>query len=164
MASIEEVFSVPPSIKNNQEFLKSYLSAALESFEGYQKLIRLKIKPHNAVFLIPRGVKTDILQEYDLYNILAGYYPIRLCTTADEEMRRNTLTEVALLKTAFSKKGFDWLNRFLIPKCQMMGFCPEEKNCQMILGAVKNYNEKFHQEMKNDLKNKFQESLKNLGK
>ncbi len=163
-ALIEEVFSIPPSIKKNPEFLKSYLLAALESFRGYQKLIRLKIKPRDAVFLIPRGVKTDILQEYDLYNFLTGYYPIRLCTTADEEMRRNTLREVSLIKEELSKRGYGWLARFLIPKCQLVGFCPEEKSCPMIFGAVKNYNEKFHKEMKEKLKKQFEKNLKNLGK
>ncbi len=164
IAEIEEVFSIPPSIKNNQEFLKNYLSAALESFKGYQKLIGLKIKPRDAVFLIPRGVKTDILQEYDLYNLLTGYYPLRLCTTADEEMRRNTIKEVALIKKELTKKGYGWLNQFFVPTCQIVGFCPEEKNCGMVFGAVKNYNEKFHQEMKQELKKQFEKNLKNLGK
>lgn len=164
IVKIEEVFSIPPSIKKNSDFLKEYLLVALESFESYQELIKLHIKPKDAVFLIPRGVKTDILQEYDLYNLLSGYYPVRLCTTADEEMRRNTLKEIALIKEVLSKKGFGWLNKFIVPKCQLMGFCPEEKYCPMILGAVKNYNEKFHQEMKQELKKKFEENLKNLGK
>ncbi len=164
MAEIEEVFSVPPSIKNNSEFLKSYLSAVLESFKGYQSLLKLKIKPRDAIFLIPRGIKTDILQEYDLYNFLIGYFPLRLCTTADEEMRRNTLREVAQIKKLLTKKGYGLLNRFLVPKCQIVGFCPEEKSCLMISAAVKNYSDKFHREMKQELQRKFEDNLKILGK
>ena len=163
-AELEEVFSIPPSIKNNPEFFKSYLLAALNSFDGYKKLIKLGIGPKDAVFLIPRGVKIDILQEYDLYNFLAGYYPIRLCTTVDEEMGRNTLKEAALMKKELSKLSYGWLGKFLIPKCHLVGFCPEEKYCPMILTAVKNYNEKFHKEMKGELKKKFEKNLKNLGK
>lgn len=161
---IEEVFSIPPAIKNNPEFLLAYLLIALKSFQGYQNLIKLKIKPKEAIFLIPRAVKIDIFQEYDLYNLLTGYYPLRLCPTAEEEMRRNTLKEVAQIKKVLSKKGYGWLNRFIGPKCQIMGFCPEEKSCPMILTSVKNYNEKFHQEMKAELKKRFQENLKKLGK
>lgn len=164
ITEIEKVFSIPPSIKNDSELLKNYLSAILESFNGYQKLLALKIKPRDAVFLIPRGVKTDILQEYDLYNFLTGYYPLRLCTTADEEMRRNTLKEVAQIKKILTEKGYGWLGNLLVPKCQILGFCPEEKSCPMILGAVKNYNEEFHQEMKKELKKQFEKNLKNLGK
>ena len=70
----------------------------MNAFQGYQKLIRMKIEPREAIFLIPRAVKIDILQEYDLYNLLTGYYPLRLCQTAEEEMRRNTLREAAVLK------------------------------------------------------------------
>ena len=164
LAGLEEVFSIPPSIRNNPEFLKSYLLAALNSFDGYQKLVKLGINPKDAIFLIPRGVRIDILQEYDLYNFLAGYYPIRLCTTADEEMRRNTLGEVALVKKELSKSDYGQLGKFLIPKCHLAGFCSEEKYCPMILTAVKNYNEKFHKEMKEELKKQFEKNLKNLGK
>jgi len=161
---IEEVFSIPPSIKQNRELLSEYLSTALQAFEGYQSLIDLKIKPREAIFLIPRAVKIDILQEYDLYNLLTGYFPLRVCRTAEEEMRRNSLREVAQIKNALSKKGLGFLNKFIVPKCGIVGFCPEEKSCPMILNSVKNYNEKFHQEMKAELKKKFEANLKNLGK
>ena len=164
LKEIEEAFSIPPSIKQNKEFLSEYLSTALQAFEGYQGLIDLKIKPREAIFLIPRAVKIDILQEYDLYNLLTGYYPLRICPTAEEEMRRNSLREVAQIKNILSKKGFGFLNKFIGPKCQIVGFCPEEKSCPMILNSVKNYNEKFHQEMKAELKKQFEENLKNLGR
>lgn len=161
---IEEVFSIPPSIRKNKKLLGKYLSVALEAFEGYQNLIKLKIKPREAIFLIPRAVKLDIIQEYDLYNLLTGYYPLRVCQTAEEEMRRNSLREVVQIKNALTKKGLGLLNKFIVPKCQIVGFCPEEKYCPMILSGVKNYNEKFHQEMKTELKKKFEENLKNLAR
>ena len=161
---IEEVVSIPPSIKNNSEFLFNYLLVASESFKGYRNLLKLKIKPKDAIFLIPRGVKIDILQEYDLYNLLSGYYPLRLCATADEEMRRNSLREVAQIKEILRKTGYGWLNRLIVPKCGIVGFCPEEKSCSMILSSVKNYNEKFHQEMKAELKKQFEKNLKKLSR
>ncbi len=161
---IEKVFSLPPSIKSEKDLLNNYLLSALESFDGYQKLISLKIKPKDAVFLIPRGIKTDILQEYDLYNFLIGYYPLRLCATADEEMRRNTLKEAALIKKTLSQKGYGWLGDLLVPKCQTLGFCPEEKSCFAISKIVKDYDSKFHREMKEELKKQFEKNLKNLGK
>jgi len=164
LKEIAKVFSIPPSIKQNPTLLSEYLSVALEAFEGYQRLINLKIRPRDAIFLIPRAVKNDILQEYDLYNFLTGYYPLRLCQTAEEEMRRNSLREVAQIKNALTEKGLGFLNNFIVPKCQIIGFCPEEKYCPMVLSSVKNYNEKFHREMKEELKKKFEENLKKLGK
>ena len=161
---IEEFFSIPPSIKQDQELLSEYLLVALSAFEGYRNLINLKIKPREAIFLIPRAVKIDILQHYDLYNLLTGYYPVRLCSTAEEEMRRNTIKETVQIKNSLKKRGCGWLNKVIGPKCQIMGFCPEEKTCGTISGFVKKYNEKFHLEMKKELNRKFEENLKKLGK
>ena len=84
--------------------------------------------------------------------------------TADEEMRRNTLKEVVLMNKELSKLNYGWLGKFLIPKCHLTGFCPEEKYCPMILSAVKNYNEKFHREMKEELKKQFEKNWRKLGK
>lgn len=164
LKQIEEVFSLPPTIKKNPAYLAKYLLTALAAFKAYQELIKLKIKPREAIFLIPRAVKIDILQEYDLYNLLTGYYPLRLCTTAEEEMQRFTWKEVFQIKKALKKKGLDFLNKLIAPKCHIMGFCSEEKSCPLILPAVKNYNEKFHQEMREELKKQLEKNLKNLGR
>lgn len=161
---IEEVFSIPPSVVLNKKLLEKYLLIALESFETYRKLINLGIKPRDAIFIIPRAVKIDILQEFDLYNLLTGYYPLRLCQTAEEEMRRISLREFSQITKTLNKKGMGWLNRFVVPKCRIIGFCPEEKYCPLMLSSVKKYNEKFHKEMKKELKKEFEKNLKNLGK
>jgi len=164
LKEIVEVFSIPPTIKNNPEYLSRWLLVGQRALAAYQNLIKLGIPPREAIFLIPRAVKIDILQEYDLYNLLTGYYPLRLCSTAEEEMQRMTWKEVLQIKQAFKEKGLGFLNKFLVPKCHLMGFCSEEKSCNLILPAVKNYNEKFHQEMKEELKRRFQENLENLGR
>jgi hypothetical protein len=164
MREIEEVFSVPPSVKRNRELLFQYLALGLEELEAYRKLLNLGIKPREAIFLVPRAVKIDILQEYDLYNLLTGYYPLRLCQTAEEEMRRNTVREVAQIKAVLNRKDYGWLGKLIVPKCGIVGFCPEEKSCPMIFPSVKRYNERFHQEMKKELKKEFEKNLKKLGK
>ena len=159
---IERVFSIPPLVKNNDEFLRNYLLVALFAFESYNKLIKENIAPRDAIFLIPRATKIDIVQEYNLYNLLAGYYPLRLCQTAEEEMRRNTLGEVKAIKKLLTRKGYKWLADSIVPKCHIMGFCPEQHFCGKIRTLVKDYDEKFHQEMKEDLENKFQKIHKSI--
>jgi hypothetical protein len=161
---IEEVFSIPPSVKRNREFLFQYLALGLEGLETYKKLLSLGIQSREAIFIVPRAVKIDILQEYDLYNLLAGYYPLRLCQTAEEEMRKNTGREVAQIKRVLNKKGYGWLGKLIVPKCGIVGFCPEEKSCPMIFSCVRSYNERFHQKMKKELKKQFEKNLKRLGK
>jgi thymidylate synthase ThyX len=160
---IEEVFSIPQPIKENAEFLSKYLLVVSEAFNNYRNLIRLKIRPRDAIFLIPRAVKIDILQEYDLYNLLTGYYPLRLCSTAEEEMFKITWKEALQIKKAFKQRGLYFFNRFIGPKCHIMGFCPEYKSCGLILPAVRKYNERFHQEMQEELRKLLDKKLKNLG-
>jgi hypothetical protein len=164
LKKIEEVFSVPPSVKQDKYLLSEYLKTGLRAMETYRKLIKLGIKPKDAIFVVPRAVKIDILQEYDLYNLLTGYYPLRLCQTAEEEMRRNTIKEVAQIKKVLSDKGYGFLAKLIVPKCHLVGFCPEEESCPMIMSAVKDYSEKFHREMKENLENDFQRNLKELVK
>jgi len=163
VGEIEEFFSIPSQIKEDTEALKGYLKSGLMAFKSYQELINLGIKAKDAIFLIPRATKIDILQSYDLYNLLTGYYPLRLCQTAEEEMKRNTQQEVAQIKKLFKEKGFGWLNEFIVPKCELVGFCLEEKSCGKIKDLVKDYDDKFHQEMKDDLEDKFKEVLKEYG-
>jgi hypothetical protein len=161
---IEENFSIPPSVKKNQEFLKKYLQAALFAFDSYSKLLQMGIKEKDAIFLIPRAVKIAVLSQYDLHNLLTGYYPLRLCSTAEEELRRNTIKEAEQIKALLDEKGLGWLKNYIGPKCEGIGFCPEEKTCLRIKGKVKDYDEDFHAKMKENLRIDFENNLKNLGK
>ena len=144
---IEEVISLPPTIRSNKEYLYKYLLSYLVAFRTYKQLQKLGIKPRDAVFIIPRGTKIDVLQEFNLYNLLVGYYPLRLCKTAEEELRRYSFSEIDQIKKIIKDKKCDWLNKFIVPKCFITGFCPEEKSCFNVKNVVKSYNQKIHQEM-----------------
>lgn len=161
---IDSIFSIPPTVRSNKEFLYKYLERADDSLETYYKLINFGVKEPDALFIIPRGLKIDVLQDYNFYNLIAGYYPLRICSTAEEELRRLSIKEVTAIKKLLNQKGLGWLAEHIVPKCHVVGFCLEEKTCPMIKSLVPNYNERFHEEMKKDLENKFKENLKNLGK
>ena len=159
---IDKVFSIPPSIKNNKKFLHEYLESAFESLDSYHQLINLGVKERDAIFIIPRGLKLDVLQNYDLYNLIAGYYPLRICSTAEEELRRLTIKEVAAIKNLLNEKKLDWLADNLIPKCHVVGFCLEEKTCGTIKSLNTDYNDDLHEEMKKDLEEKLQSNLNKI--
>jgi len=156
---IDDYFSVPPTVRKNPELLKRYLASAINSFNCYKKLLKMGIKPASAVFVIPRAVKLDILQSYDLYNLLTGYYPLRLCATAEEEMRRFSIKEANEIKKALKRKGLAIVADLIGPKCAGIGFCPEEKSCGYIKSKVKGYNDRFHKEMKEELEKRFEKNL-----
>ena len=162
--SIDCVFSVPPAVRSDNEFLYEYLERALDSLQAYVKLIDMGIKARDAIFVVPRGLRLNTVQDYNLYNLIAGYYPLRICSTAEEELRRLSIKEVVAIKNLLQQKGLDWLGRHIVPKCHCAGFCLEDKCCGAVSGLTSGYNEAFHKEIHRDLEDKFQAVLKNIGK
>jgi len=147
LSLIEQAISLPPTILSNNGYLYRYLGAVLNAFNAYAKLLKLGIKPRDAVFIVPRGLKIDVLQEFNLYNLLVGYYPLRLCRTAEEELRRNTFEEIDQIKKILREKKCEWLDKFIVPKCYITGFCPEEKTCLNVKHVVQDYDLEMHKKM-----------------
>lgn len=146
---IDRVFSVPPTIR--KKFLFGFLKRALASLNAYQNLINLGIKPGDAIFVVPRGLRIDVLQSYNIYNLISGYYPLRLCLTADEQIQRLTEREVFKIKKLLKKENLGWLAKQIVPKCHLCGFCPEKNFCGKIKALVPDYDENFHQKMHRSL-------------
>lgn len=159
---IHKIFYIPQSFKNNNNLLHAYIERASDSLLTYKNLLGLGIKSRDALFVVPRALKIDVLQNYDLYNLLAGYYPLRICQTAEQELRHLTIKEEAAIRHMLKNKNLDWLAEMMGPKCHATGFCLEEKSCAMIKSLVPNYDETFHEEMKKDLEEKFINNLKTL--
>lgn len=187
LKEIDFVFAVPVTISADKKILKKYLKLAAQSLFTYQKLVEKGIPEHEAIYVIPRGIRILVLQKFDLYNLITGYYPLRLCSTAEEQMQRMTQEEMVMIKKLLSashaelvsasgqipkplnlvqgqddKKRanlFDHLLSLIVPKCHLVGFCPEQNFCGKIKALVPFYDEKFHQEMKKELEKKFLESI-----
>jgi thymidylate synthase ThyX len=141
---LEKVISIPPSIKADKELLKDWVKAYWQSFLAYDFLTTNGIKESDAVQVIPRGIKLGVEKVPDLFNLTNGYYPVRLCGTAEEEMRRNTLYESNLIKKALNNPS---INQHIVPKCAYVGFClePWTKYCHAIEPHIKfGYTEETH--------------------
>lgn len=156
---IDRIYAIPPAIRKNNRFLYQWLSRADDSLQAYDKLIKVGVAERDAIFVIPRGLKFDVLQDYNLYNLIAGYYPLRLCSTAEEELRRLTIKEVAAIRNLLKKEGMGLIADSMVTKCQVVGFCLEEKTCGVVKSLNRDYDENMHQEMKKDLETKFQNGL-----
>lgn len=156
---IDLVFSIPPTIRSKKEWLEGWLKRAYESLKTYDQLVKMGIRPADAIFIVPRALRLDVLQDYNFYNLFTGYYPLRLCTTAEEQMHALTVREVEEMKKILKKQRLSWLASHLVPKCYLTGFCPEEKFCGKIKLFNKNYNDKIHQKMLRILDKKFKDNL-----
>ncbi len=158
--TIDFVFSLPKKIREHKDFLYSYLERGIESFKMYRYLISKGVRFPDALFVIPRAVKINVFQSYDLYNLIAGYYPLRLCSTVEEELRSLTIKEAATIKGILKKNNLDFLAKHISPKCYATGFCPEREKCRIINSLVPYYDEKLHNEMTDFLNKEFQKFRK----
>lgn len=158
---IDSVFSIPPTVRRHPHFLKRYLQCAFASLTCYQSLVKSGIKPRDAVFIVPRGLRIDVLQSYNLYNLISGYYPLRLCSTVEEQLRSFTIKEVLAIKNILKKKKFPELAEAIAVTCQQTGFCHEEKFCGQIKAKVKDYDGEFHREVLESLQERYNKIVSN---
>jgi len=82
------------------------------------------IRPGDAVFVIPRGIKIRVLSQYNLYNLISGYYPLRLCSTAEEQLRSTTRQEADGIRKILKKKKFPELAEAMAVKMPNNRFLP----------------------------------------
>ena len=123
---IDRVFTVPPALRPNKELLYGYLDNVANSINVYYQLIEdFKISPSDALYVMPRGVRIDLYQNYDLFNLVSGYYPLRTCTTAETQLRAISRMEMIKIKQFLEKKGLKNIAKLIITKCWIPGFCLE---------------------------------------
>lgn len=157
---INRVFSISRVFAENDEYLYRYLERALGSVLAYFELINShKVKPRDAIFLIPRGIRLSVLQEYNLYNLISGYFPLRSCSTVEPQLREFTLKEIGKIKKKMEESGLPNVAKLIVPKCHISHFCLEEKSCPTIKSLLPFYNDEFHEEVKANLDKEFEESL-----
>jgi thymidylate synthase ThyX len=159
---LDKVLAVPPILGKKEKTRRIYLDCAISSLIAYQELLKIGIKERDAVFVIPRAIRITMFQEYNMYNILDGYYSLRSCPTADEQIYRQTKEELKQIKQKLKRKKLSYLNDIIEPKCNVSGFCPEEESCGYIKKQVRWYNQKFHESMKDDLEARFMKKLEKL--
>lgn len=101
---------------------KQYLDALITYL--YEVQIN-KNKPEDARQFLPNATKTNIVMTCNLRELM-HIANLRLCTRAQKEIRtlvRNICDEVIKIP------GYEWLDKYLQPKCKINGFCDEHNSC-----------------------------------
>ncbi|MFH1376710.1 MAG: FAD-dependent thymidylate synthase [Candidatus Woesearchaeota archaeon] len=158
----DSVVSIPDSVRNNRENREYWLNRFSDSVSAYEKLLEMGIPKSDAIAVIPRGLKLGVVKEYGLYNLSLGYMSLRLCKTAEPEMRKITEMERELIRNSNISES---VKQLIAPKCHYVGFCPDTEFCKRIKkydgvdGPVSRYNQEFHLEMKKSIKDSIREEL-----
>lgn len=150
---ISKVFVIPEEVKD-KKLVNDWISRFVNSIDTYEELVSHGIPESDAICVVPRGLKLSVFKRFNLYNLLDGYIPLRLCGTAEPEMRRTTEIETEKILSELNNwdSGISYrnLSKLIGPKCSAPGFClePWKGYC----GKVKDfigfrYSKKFHDEM-----------------
>ncbi len=151
MEQLERVVSIPGSVKKNKEILAAWMGAFNDSIEAYMELVKTGVKKSDAIMLIPRGIKLSVVKNFDLYNLGPGYMSLRLCSTAEPEMRKITEQERRIVEKSVYLSPE--IKKLITPKCAYTGFCPElsfERSCNRILPFVGSYDKEIHNNLQED--------------
>ncbi len=141
----EQVLSIPNSVEKDQDNFKMWVTEFSNSIKVYEQLVKSGVKESEAVAIIPRGIKLMNVKNYDLYNLTTGYMSLRLCGTAEAEMRDITEKEAKIMKEILPYPSL------ISSKCHYVGFCPEldyqGAKCMKVNQVVKNYDEVMHKDL-----------------
>lgn len=82
---IGEAFIVPPSVIKTED--KEFLRQLLQSVKTYYMLINNGVPYEDARFILPQAVKTRVLVSMNARELLESFFPLRMCSHAQWEIR-----------------------------------------------------------------------------
>ncbi len=101
-----------------------FLEAIEESLRKYHELVGSGIDPNIARYVLPQGMKTEIIVTGNL-QAYQDFFKVRLCSKSQyeiQELATKMLTRILdVLPFAFDYLG---------PNCDMLGYCPEGEYCK----------------------------------
>ncbi len=116
-------YIIPETIENNPE-----LNSKFEDFMGkisdfYLELTQNGIPAEDARAVLPNAASTSMVASLNLREMI-HLANLRLCTRAQKEIR-------ILVKRMCDEliKEEPWLKEYLVPKCERLGYCDEDKSC-----------------------------------
>ncbi len=116
-------YIVPPTIERNDELAKKYDQFMTQISDFYLELTEAGIPAEDARFILPNATTTSMVASLNLRELI-HLANLRLCTRAQYEIR-------ILVKKMCEElvKQEPWLTEYLVPKCERLGFCDEDKSC-----------------------------------
>lgn len=123
-------YITPPKIANNEKVKMIYDNCMRAIQENLQELDEMGVSREDSALLLPLGMTTKIACKHNFRNLVDMSHQ-RLCTRAYWEYRQ-------LFKDIIEALGNysdEWkiLVQMMKPKCEVYGYCVEEKGCGRVL-------------------------------
>lgn len=116
-------YIIPPTIERNEELKKKFVDFMEEVSKKYCEFTEAGIPAEDARAVLPNAAATSIVASMNLRELI-HVANLRLCTRAQQEIR----TMIRAMCDELVKSE-PWLKPYLVPKCERLGFCDEDKSC-----------------------------------
>ncbi len=116
-------YIVPRAIENNPELNKKFEDYMKKTAELYQEFLEAGILAEDARSILPNATSTSLVASLNLRELI-HLANLRLCTRAQYEIR---CLVRAMVEEVIKKEP--WLKNYLVPKCERLGYCDEDKTC-----------------------------------
>ena len=116
-------YLTPNTIEKNEELNKKFDEFMAKVSEFYLELTEAGIPAEDARAVLPNAASTSMVASLNLREMI-HLANLRLCTRAQYEIRTlvRKMCEALLAEEP-------WLKPYLVPKCERLGFCDEDKSC-----------------------------------
>lgn len=116
-------YIIPKSINSNPELKEKFEEFMHKNALFYEELVNAGIKAEDARAVLPNATASSLVASLNLRELI-HLANLRLCTRAQLEIR--TLVD-KMCKEVLKEEP--WLAEHLVPKCERLGYCDEDKSC-----------------------------------
>lgn len=122
-------YVTPYSIVNNEEACRTYDAVMQDILDAYDRLQKLGIKNEDASGVLPLNMTTKVVVRTNLRNLIDMSHQ-RMCARAYWEYRE-LMEDIKAALANYSKEWNTIVDEYFVPKCEVFGYCPEnKKNCR----------------------------------
>lgn len=111
----------------NQEQIDIYERAMHQISEGYKDLIATGVAKEDAAYLLPLGMKSDVVCKINLRTLMDMSHQ-RMCNRAHWEFRK-LFNNIIKSLSDYSDEWKYVTEHYFMPKCKYLGRCPETRPC-----------------------------------
>lgn len=116
-------YIIPPTIGKNEELKTKFIKFMSEISKLYTEFTEAGIPAEDARAVLPNAAASSIVASLNLRELI-HLANLRLCSRAQYEIR----TMVKMMCEELVKEE-PWLKAYLVPKCERLGYCDEDKSC-----------------------------------
>ena len=116
-------YLIPPTIARDEKLKEKFENFMGEISKIYCELTDAGIPAEDARAVLPNATSTSMVASLNLRELI-HIANLRLCTRAQYEIR---CMVKAMCDALIAEEP--WLKTYLVPKCERLGFCDEDKSC-----------------------------------